>query len=89
MYKVISYFKDGEDNRHEYNVGDIYPRKGYEPTAERVRGLLGENNKRGYPVIVEVEEVVTADKKPENVETLSVEVPEKKKTTRKRKTTKK
>lgn len=89
MYKVISFFMDGEDNRHKYNVGDIYPREGYTPTAERVRGLLGTNNRRGKPMIVEVEEVMTADKKPERVETLSVEVPEKKKTTRKRKTTKK
>lgn len=89
MFKVLAYFKDGEDNRYEYNVGDIYPRKGYTPSAERVRGLLGRNNKRNSPLIVEVEEVKTSDKKPENVETLSVEVPEKKKTTRKRKTTKK
>lgn len=86
MYKVIAFFMDGEDNRHKYNIGDEYPRKGYEPTAERVRGLLGKDNKRGTPLIVEVEEVETAEKTPEKVEMpeTMVEVPEKAKKPRKK-----
>ena len=76
MYKVLAYFMDGEDNRYEYNVGDIYPRKGYEPTAERVRGLLGKNNKRNSPLIVEVEEVETAEKTPKKAKKMAEEVVE-------------
>lgn len=87
MYKVINFFTDGQDNGHPYNVGDEYPRKGLKPTAERVRGLLGSSNKRGRPMIVEVEEVETADVKPEEVETPEkvVEVPEKPKARKPRK----
>lgn len=84
MYKVINLFIDGQDGGHVYHVGDIYPRKNYTPTAERVRGLLGSNNKQGKPLIVKVEEVETADMVPEEVEkpkrarkTIKAEVPEK------------
>lgn len=84
MFKVIHYFTDGQDGGHEYNVGDTYPRKNYTPTADRVRGLLGRNNKQGRPLIVKVDDVETADKKPEKVErpkrvkvTEKVETPEK------------
>ncbi|GAB5870223.1 hypothetical protein JMUB7539_27190 [Staphylococcus aureus] len=30
MYKVIERFEDAQDNGHEYQVGDIYPRDGLE-----------------------------------------------------------
>ena len=79
MYKVINFFKDGQDNGHSYKVGDVYPRAGLKPSAERVKALLSKNNKRGVPMIVEVEEVETAEKTPKKVEKAEsvVEVPEK------------
>ena len=79
MYKVLAYFQDGDDNGHKYYKGDVYPRKGYTPSAERVRGLLGKNNKRNTPLIVKVEEVETAEKTPEKVKKaeLEGETPEK------------
>lgn len=79
MYKVINFFKDGQDNGHSYKVGDEYPRKGLKPSAERVKELASKNNKRGIPMIVEVEEVETAEKTPKKVEIAEavVETPEK------------
>ena len=62
MYKVIRYFIDLKDNNHEYNVGDKYPRKGYEPTAERIAELAGKDNKQGQPVIEEVKKKEPAKK---------------------------
>lgn len=79
MYKVINFFKDGQDNGHSYKVGDTYPREGLKPTAERVNALLSKNNKRGVPMIVEVEEVETAEKTPKKAKKKAesgVEVPE-------------
>lgn len=58
MYKVIGYFHDLQDNNHEYNVGDIYPRKGVVPTPERIAELAGSANKQGKPLIAEVKEPV-------------------------------
>ena len=53
-YKVIKMFTDGQDNLYRYEVGDKYPRKGYEPTEERIVGLLGTDNKQGVPLIAEI-----------------------------------
>lgn len=55
-YKVIKFFTDGQDNLHPYEVGAEYPRKGYEPTEERIKGLLGTGNKQGVPLIEAIEE---------------------------------
>lgn len=55
MYKVIAYFTDLQDNNHEYNVGDIYPRKGLEAKPERIAELAGSENKQRKPLIAEVE----------------------------------
>lgn len=54
MYKVIKYFTDLQDDGHPYDVGDEYPRKGHEPTKERIEELSGSDNKRGEPLIKEV-----------------------------------
>lgn len=62
MFKVIKAFSDGQDNMYVYNVGDDYPRKGYEPTKERVEGLLGTGNKQGTPLIESIVEKVEEDK---------------------------
>ena len=56
MYKVIYKFSDLHDNNAIYNVGDEYPRKGYEPTKERVVELSGAKNKVGRPLIEKVKE---------------------------------
>lgn len=56
MYKVIAYFTDLQDNNHEYNVGDTYPRKGLEVKPERIEELAGSDNKQGKPLIEKAEE---------------------------------
>lgn len=54
MYKVIEFFADLQDNNHEYNVGDTFPRVGVEVSEERCAELAGRQNKRGIPLIKEV-----------------------------------
>ena len=64
MYKVIKRFHDLQDVTktkigdvyHEYNVGDIFPRKGKEVSEERLAELAGKDNKQKVPLIVLVEE---------------------------------
>ena len=59
MYRVICRFADLQDGSHIYEVGDMYPREGYEPALKRIRELLGDKNKIGAPLI---EEEVTEEK---------------------------
>ena len=64
MYKVIKAFFDLQDVKEtksgtvytEYNAGDIYPREGLEPSAERIAELSGSDNKQHTPLIEKVEE---------------------------------
>ena len=51
MYTVLVRFVDLQDNGFVYNVGDTYPRKGIEPTADRIDELASNRNKRGLPLI--------------------------------------
>ena len=51
MYKVIVKFADLEDKKHIYQIGDVYPREGYEPTEERIAFLASDQNKLKTPVI--------------------------------------
>ncbi len=60
MYKVIERFADLLDSSYIYEVGDTYPRKGVQPTPERVEELCGNKNKIGKPLIVR-EEAETAE----------------------------
>lgn len=68
MYKVVKHFHDLLDSKktkggvmyHEYNVGDVYPRKGLKPSAERIEELAGKDNKQGTPLIQLVEEKTMA-----------------------------
>lgn len=53
MYKALVLFRDTQDNNHIYHEGDTYPRDGYTPTEERIKELLGCENRRGLPVIEE------------------------------------
>lgn len=56
MYKVIYKFADLEDDSYVYEVGDTYPRKGLNPTDERIGELSGSENKIGKPLIKKVED---------------------------------
>lgn len=55
MFKVIKQFIDLQDNNHLYKVGDVYPRKGLEPTENRLKELSTSANKQKRPLIKEVE----------------------------------
>lgn len=54
MYKAVVNFVDLQDHNYRYLTGDVYPRKGYTPSDERIASLAGTNNRRGMPVIAEV-----------------------------------
>lgn len=56
MWKVIKYFTDLQDENYAYNVGDTYPRKGLNPSEERIAELSGSENKQGVPLIKEVKQ---------------------------------
>ena len=56
MYKAIEHFKDLKDNGFRYEIGDTYPRKGKRVSKARIAELSGSDNRRGRPVIEEVEE---------------------------------
>lgn len=56
-YIVLKFFTDLQDNNHNYQAGDIYPRFGYLPSAERIAELSGSDNKQGVPLIRFVEEI--------------------------------
>ncbi len=86
MYKVVRRFHDLQDVTktksgdvyHEYNVGDIFPRKGKEVSEDRIAELAGKDNMQKVPLIALVE-------KKEESETPSdtSEAPPKKKTAKK------
>lgn len=69
MYKVVQFFHDLQDFTttkngtvyHAYDVGDTYPRRGYEPSEDRIKELSGKDNIRGVPLI----ELVGEQEKPE------------------------
>ena len=63
MYKVIEYFEDLQDGMHAYNVGDEYPRKGFEVTDKRIEELATTQNRRKIPLIKKVEEKQKKPKK--------------------------
>lgn len=47
-YTVIRPFKDMRDEeQHEYKIDDVFPRRGYEPDQEFVKGLLTGFNSAG------------------------------------------
>ncbi|WP_256083542.1 Rho termination protein, partial [Staphylococcus aureus] len=56
MYNVIERFEDAQDNGHEYQVGDIYPRDGLEVSEERFPELSTTNNRRNLIAIKLVED---------------------------------
>ena len=72
MYKVIKRFHDLQDARetkngkvyHEYNVGDVFPRKGMDVSDDRIQELAGKDNKQGVPLIELVEEKAELKEEP-------------------------
>ena len=65
MYKVIKLFTDLQDNNHKYEVGDIYPRDGFEVLPSRIKELSGKKNLQGVPLIEKIEEEPKKGKKSE------------------------
>lgn len=55
-YTVLSEFADLQDEKHVYGIGDVYPREGYTPTAERVDELCTGKNLLHKPLIQKVED---------------------------------
>lgn len=63
MYTVLVRFADLQDNGFVYNAGDTYPRKGLEPTADRINELASDRNKRGLTLIKKAVEKTVKPKK--------------------------
>ena len=66
-YKAKEHFIDLQDNNHSYNVGDIYPRSGYDVSEERIAELASSDNLRGRAVIELIPDEVaeeTVEEKP-------------------------
>lgn len=69
MYKAVEYFKDLQDNRHEYKPGDVYPRAGLNVSLRRINSLAGSDNGMGKPLIEFVKEATNgAPKEAEKAE---------------------
>lgn len=75
MYKAVVNFVDLQDHNYRYLTGDVYPRKGYTPSDERIASLAGTNNRRGVPVIAEVPKKAAVKPVEDPVEK-RVEIPE-------------
>ena len=56
MYKVIESFTDLQDNNHAYSVGDTFPHNGVDVDAGRIAELASDKNRRGVPLIEEIED---------------------------------
>ena len=56
MYKVVKSFTDLLDDNHVYLAGGEFPRKGANPSAERIDELSSKFNKRGEILIEAVVE---------------------------------
>lgn len=55
-YKVIKYFTDLQDDNHEYNEGDVFPRSGKQVSKERLTELSNTSNRQGKALIERVDE---------------------------------
>ncbi|HCY6654771.1 TPA: hypothetical protein O1239_002476 [Staphylococcus aureus] len=70
-------FTDLEDNRHVYMKGHVYPRKGYDPTDERIKSLASVENKRNEQMIYVVDDKLTKKELIEIASLASLDVDEK------------
>lgn len=68
-YRVIKSFTDMQDNGYMYHVGDLFPRMGFNVSAERIEELSTDKNRRRTPLI---EAVAVEKPKPEKEEPTSV-----------------
>lgn len=66
MYRVIKFFTDLQDNGHAYEVGDTYPREGFEVLPSRLKELSSDRNRQRTPLIEPVEEVGETEDKPKS-----------------------
>ncbi len=55
-YKVINYFTDLQDDNHEYNVGDDFPRTGKQVSKARLTELSNTSNRQKKALIERVDE---------------------------------
>lgn len=60
-YIVVKHFTDLQDHGYKYAEGDTYPRKGYEPSAERIEMLSTKNNRQKTELIEAVPESPAED----------------------------
>jgi hypothetical protein len=61
MYKVIKNFIDLQDANHEYRAGDVFPRSNLKVSAERLKELSTERNRRNQPLIKEIPDEVKSE----------------------------
>ncbi|HEL2478188.1 TPA: hypothetical protein TZY66_000338 [Streptococcus suis] len=97
VYKVIRPFKDLTDpDKHDYALGETYPRAGHKPSDDFVQGLLTGSNSAGsifLATIDEEPELQEGDKSTEeepelpegdkSAEEVPAEKPKRKRTTKK------
>ncbi|KAA0565337.1 hypothetical protein F0342_06935 [Bacillus sp. CH30_1T] len=62
-YKVVTSFFDKEDNKRLYEVGQSYPRTGFEPSEERIKLLSTVDNDEKTIFIKEVKKKKSEPKK--------------------------
>lgn len=60
-YIVVKHFTDLQDHGYKYAEGDIYPRKGYVPSDERIEMLSTAMNRQRTVLIEAVPEPPTED----------------------------
>ena len=61
-YRAVTTFTDLQDNNYKYQAGDLFPRKGFKVSDERLAELSTDKNRRHKPVIEEVLEEKTEEK---------------------------
>ena len=93
-YKVIYPFADLHDKKYKYSAGDTFPREGLEVSEDRIKELMGSENKIRKPLIEEIPEEIEdvpeeketgiLEEIPEEEETEVPEEPKKKTTKRKK-----
>lgn len=64
-YVVIKAFTDLQDNNYAYEEGKPFPREGMSVLPSRIKELASSNNRRGEPLIKEVEEPKAEEPKKE------------------------
>jgi len=94
-YKVIRRFQDLTDpQKHTYEVGDVFPRDGYDPLEDFVTGLVTGYNSAGSIFLTVVddgpelsknteEKTVQESELPETIQEVTTEKPERKRTPKK------